>query len=83
MGDRGAAPPVAPLCLDVRAAAEAVGVSVWVLRRYIDEGLLPTIKFPSVKYDGETSRRVLISIDDLRAFVERHRRPAQPVGSAR
>lgn len=80
MRDRAAEPVVAPLCLDVRAAAEAVGVSVWVLRRYIDDGLLPTVKFPSVKYEGESSRRVLISVDDLRAFVQQHRRPA---GSAR
>jgi predicted site-specific integrase-resolvase len=64
---------VPPFCLDVRSAAAAVGVSVWVLRRYIDEGLLPTVKFPSVKYPGETSRRVLVSVEDLRAFVERYR----------
>lgn len=62
-----------PLCLDVKAAAASLGVSVWVLRNWIDEGLLPTVKFPSTKHPGERSRRVLISADDLKAFVERHR----------
>ena len=63
----------APLCLDVKAAAASVGVSVWVLRKWIDDGLLPTVKFPSAKYAGEQSRRVLIAVDDLTAFVERHK----------
>jgi predicted site-specific integrase-resolvase len=62
-----------PLCLDVKAAAATVGVSTWTLRRWIDEGLLPTIKFPSVRYPGERNRRVLISADDLKAFVAKHR----------
>ena len=64
---------MAPLCLDVKAAAAAVGVSTWTLRRWIDEGQLPTIKFPSVRYPRERNRRVLISADDLKAFVEKHR----------
>ena len=63
----------ASLCLDVKSAAASLGVSVWVLRRWNDDGLLPTIKFPSARYDGEKSRRVLIAADDLRAFVARHR----------
>lgn len=62
-----------PLCLDVKPAAASLGVSIWVLRRWIDEGQLATIRFPSVKYAGEKSRRVLIAADDLKAFVERHR----------
>ncbi len=65
-----------PLCLDVKSAAAAVGLSVWVLRRYIDEGFLPTVKFPSVKYPGERSRRVLIAVTDLEAFVAKHREGA-------
>lgn len=62
-----------PLCLDVKSAAASIGVSVWTLRSWIDEGLLPTVKFPSSKHPGEMSRRVLVSADDLKAFVERHR----------
>lgn len=65
-----------PLCLDVKAAAASLGVSVWVLRRWIDEGLIPTVKFPSVKHVGETTRRVLIAAEDLKAFVDRHREKA-------
>ena len=70
------AEPIAPLCVDVKTAAGAVGVSVWVLRRYIEDGLLPTVKFPSVKYSGEVSRRVLIAVADLEAFVAKHRQGA-------
>lgn len=62
-----------PLCVDVKRAAASIGVSVWVLRDYIDRGLLPTVKFPSTKHPGENSRRVLIAVADLEAFVARHR----------
>jgi hypothetical protein len=61
---------VAPLCVDAKVAARLLGVSVWTLRGYIDDGLIPTVKFPSCKYPGETSRRVLIAVDDLKAFVQ-------------
>ena len=64
---------VAPLCVDVKAAAKSIGVSVWTLRSYIDEGLIPTVKLPSSKHPGETSRRVLIAVDDLKVFIDRHR----------
>jgi predicted site-specific integrase-resolvase len=63
---------VTPLVLDVKTAAATLGVSVWMLRRYIDDGLLPTVKFPG-RYDGEKTRRVLIAVSDLEAFVARHR----------
>jgi predicted site-specific integrase-resolvase len=62
-----------PICLTVQEAAEAIGMSPSVLRSYIDAGLLPVIKFPSTKHQNETSRRVLVSVEDLRAFVERCR----------
>ena len=45
------------LVLDVNAAAEMIGVSPWVLRHYIDMGLLPTVKYPSAKRPGRESRR--------------------------
>lgn len=64
---------IAPLCVDVKAAARLIGVSVWTLRSYIDDGMLPTVKFPSSKNPGEQSRRVLIAVEDLRDFVRRHR----------
>ena len=62
-----------PLVLDVKAAAATIGVSPWVLRRYIDDGLLPTVQFPSAKYPGEKSRRVLVAVRDLEEFVAQHR----------
>lgn len=62
-----------PLCLDVKGAAASIGVSVWTLRSWIDDGLIKTVKFPSSKHPGEISRRILISVDDLRDFVQRHR----------
>jgi predicted site-specific integrase-resolvase len=65
--------PAPPLCLDFKSAAASLGVSVWTLRRYVEDGLLPVVKFPSAKHDGEQSRRVLISYDDLKAFRDRYR----------
>ena len=65
-----------PLCVDVRQAAAAIGVSPWVVRHYIASGLLATVKLPSTKYPGEMSRRVLIARADLEAFVLKHRQVA-------
>lgn len=62
-----------PLCLDVKDAAAAVGLSTSVLRAYIDNGILPCVKFPSAKHQGEPSRRVLIAVADLEKFVDAHR----------
>jgi hypothetical protein len=62
-----------PLCVDVPAAALALGVGVSAIRRWIESGELPMVKFPSEKHDGEKSRRVLIAVDDLRTFVNAHR----------
>jgi len=67
-----------PLCVDVKTAAKAIGVSQWVIRHYIAIGILPTVKFPSVKRPGETSRRVLIAVVDLEAFVTKYREAAGP-----
>lgn len=71
-----------------------LGVSPTQVRQWIDAGLLPTVKFPSVRRLGEDVRRVLVAVDDLAAFVERHRHvhaalrrwdaehPAEPQGGA-
>jgi hypothetical protein len=66
-----------PLCVDVPAAAVALGVGTSSLRRWIESGELPVVKFPSEKHDGEKSRRVLIAVADLEAFVAKHRK-AEP-----
>jgi hypothetical protein len=69
---------VTPLCVDVKEAAAAIGVSTWVVRNYIASGLLATVKFPSTKHPGETTRRVLIAVADLEAFVAKHRETEPP-----
>ena len=68
-----------PLCVDVPDAAEMLGVGTSAVRRWIDAGELPIVKFPSEKHDGEKSRRVLISVVDLEAFVIKHR-VTEPAG---
>jgi len=60
------------LCIDIETAAEAIGMSETVVRGFVDRGLLPIVKFPGAK-QGERSRRVLIAVEDLRAFVDAHR----------
>jgi hypothetical protein len=63
----------APLLFDRKAAAGALGISVWSLDQLIADGQLPIVRLPSSRNPGEKSRRVLISADDLKAFIERHR----------
>ena len=62
-----------PIAVGVEQAAAMIGVSPVEVRRYIDAGLLPVVKLPSMKRHNEPSRRVLIAVDDLRAFVNEHR----------
>lgn len=61
-----------PISVSVKTGAAMIGLSASALRDLIDRGLVPVIKVPG-KHQGERSRRVLISVDDLRAFVEQHR----------
>jgi hypothetical protein len=64
------------LCVDVRRAAEMLGgVSPWTVRAWIANGQLPVVKLPAVR-GGESSRRVLIAVGDIEAFVARHREVA-------
>jgi len=64
---------VPTLCVDIpRAALIVGGVSEWTVRAWISNGDLPVIKLPGVRR-GETSRRVLIAVKDLEAFVVKHR----------
>jgi hypothetical protein len=66
---------IAPLCVDVERGAEMLGVGTSSVRRWIEAGALPVVKFPSEKHEGEKSRRVLIAVADLEAFVAKHREP--------
>ena len=62
-----------PVCVGVTDAAALLGVCPRTIREFIDQGVLATVKFPSVKYPGERGKRILILVDDLRAFAEKHR----------
>jgi predicted site-specific integrase-resolvase len=67
---------MAPLVVDLKTAASTLGVSVWTLRRFISDGLIPTVTYPSAKYPGERNRRVLIAVEDLERFVRAHKQGA-------
>lgn len=62
-----------PVCVGIKDAAAALGVSTKTIRDWIDAGVLPTVRLPSVKFPNERGKRILILVDDLRAFAERHR----------
>lgn len=66
-----------PICLDVKGAAAALSVCTKTIRQWIDSGELATVKLPSTKYAGERSRRILIHVDDLKAFAQKHREVGQ------
>jgi hypothetical protein len=66
------------LVLDVKGAAAALGVGETAVRRFIEDGLIPTVQMPSAKYPGEQSRRILIAVSDLEAFVARLPRTDAP-----
>jgi predicted site-specific integrase-resolvase len=65
-----------PICLDVKGAAAALSVCTKTIRQWIDDGQLPVVKLPSVKHPGERGKRILILVDDLKAFAEKHREAA-------
>jgi len=60
---------MSPLLASVKQAAAMLSVSEWTIRQWIASGELPTVKLPSVKYEGEQGKRILIHVDDLRDFV--------------
>jgi predicted site-specific integrase-resolvase len=62
-----------PICVNVKQAAALIGISAPVIRTWIADGLLPVIKFPSQRHADEKSRRVLIAVSDLEAFVAKYR----------
>src|SRR5881392_2356312 len=65
--------PVEPICVDFPTAAEVINVSLWTLRGYVADGLIPTVEFPSSKHPGEKSRRRVLLVSDLRAFARKYR----------
>ncbi len=65
-----------PLLLNVKQAAQALGISEWSVRHLIADGVLPTVKLPSSKRPGEDSRRILVALSDLEELIRRHREVA-------
>ena len=61
------------ITVSVEVAAEMLDMAPSVLRDHINRGEVPVVKFPSTKRAGEQSRRVVILVDDLKAFAERYR----------
>ena len=76
MTDQRAVDASVRLCLDVKAAARALGVSSAVVRDWVARGVLARVSFPSTRRPGESSRRVLIAVADLEDFVRKHRETA-------
>ncbi len=66
-----------PVCVGVNDAAAMMGVCARTIRDWVDSGALPTVKPPSTKYPGERGKRILILVDDLKAFAEKHREVGQ------
>ena len=69
------------LVVDIPTAAEIIGASESDVRRWIADGLLPCVRYPSSRRPGEPSRRILVAVADLAAFVARHRE-TQPAPNA-
>src|SRR5262245_44833476 len=70
----------APFVVGAKDAARLLGSEPTQVRRWIADGLLPSIRYPSTRRAGESSRRILVPIADLEQFVEQHRtaEPAPP-----
>jgi predicted site-specific integrase-resolvase len=64
---------VTAITVGIKDAAAALGVCEKTVRQWVDAGVLATVKFPSVKHPGEQGKRILILVDDLKAFAEKHR----------
>lgn len=59
---------IAPRLLDLRSAAQYVGLSVWTLRELVLAGQVPAVRPPAPLGRG-TLRRVLLDIRDLDACI--------------
>ncbi len=65
-----------PLVVGVAEAATMLSISRWAVRQLVIGGELPTIELPSSKYAGQKSRRILIAVADVEAFIAAHRSAA-------
>lgn len=73
-----------PRLLNMRSAANYLGISYWTVRDYVLAGILPTVEMPPLPArEGERQRRsyrrTLIDRLDLDAFIEgRKTHPSPP-----
>lgn len=73
--DRGSPSVVSPRLLNLRQAAQYVGVSFWSVRDWVLAGLVPVVALPPLRArEGErqrsTLRRVLVDREDLDRFID-------------
>jgi hypothetical protein len=71
-------PGPSPRLLNLRQAAVVLGVSFWSVRDYVLAGLLPSVQLPALRpREGDrpkqSLRRVLVDVEDLDAFITRHK----------
>ncbi len=60
-----------PRLLDARRAASFLGgVSVWTLRRWVDQGHLRPVRLPACWRKGENCRRLLFDRRDLNSLID-------------
>lgn len=72
--DSTSSAPLSPRLLDLRAAAQYVGLSTWTLREFLLSGELPMVRFTRPgSQRREDLRRVLVDRADLDAWIDRHR----------
>lgn len=71
---------VAPRLLSVEAAAVYLSVCAWTVRDYVASGKLPAVRLPATGSRGKKpeSRRVLLDVRDLDAFIEQRKERATP-----
>jgi len=75
-------PGALTLVLDVHELAQALRVSPWTARRLVSLGEIPALSLPAVDYDvrrrhrGKRMKRVLVSVADAEAYIERMRKGA-------
>jgi hypothetical protein len=64
--------------LTLKAAAERLGVSYWMARDLVIEGVLPHVRLPSPRSgDGREMRRILIDERDVERLIDRYKTTGQ------
>jgi hypothetical protein len=67
---------LAAFVVGVEDAARLLGCDPSQVRRWVADGCLPSVRYPSVRVPGASSRRILIAVADVERFVEAHRTAA-------